>query len=125
MEDKLSILVVEDDDLIRECVCDTLADADFLVLAAPSATEAFNLLDAPGPIDAAFVDVDLRDWADGWMVARHARERRPGITVIYTSGGGQPRFEMERVEPCVFIPKPYLPSRVCGLISRMLRETRH
>ena len=42
--------------------------------------------------------------------------------VVYTSGGGQPTYAKERVEDSVFVQKPYLPSQICELLKRRLRE---
>ena len=120
MVDKRSILVVEDDPIIREVMCLTLADAEFEVMQAESAPEAIALLEGGSVIDAAFLDVDLGDRSGGFEVARRAREMRPGIEIIYTSGGAQERFAQERVDRGIFVPKPYRPSRVCSLICTVL-----
>ena len=117
VEVKPAVLVVEDDELIREIVCDALEDAAFVVLSVESTQSALMVLDSDAPIVAAFVDLDLGDRGGGYVVARHARATRPKLAVIYTSGGAQENFARERVEDSLFVPKPYAPSRVRALIE--------
>ena len=120
-ERKPAVLVVEDDPIIREVMCEILEDANFQVLGEESTAGAVEVLDSGAPIDAAFVDIDLGDRGGGFEVAKHARERRPNLVVVYTSGGGQPTYAKERVEDSVFVQKPYLPSQICELLKRRLR----
>lgn len=122
IETRPAVLVVEDDALIREIVCDMLEGASFDVVSVGSTQSALTVLDSGVRIDAAFVDVDLGDRGGGYIVARHARETRPDLTVIYTSGGPQENFARERVENSAFVPKPYLPSRVRALLEAAVRE---
>jgi CheY-like chemotaxis protein len=119
---ELGILVVEDDPLIREVICETLADAHFHVLDADNSAHAHEVLDSPAAIDAAFIDIDLGGPETGYDVARHARETRPGLVVVYTSGGAREEFERERAPGSLFLPKPYLPSQVAHLLRATLQK---
>ena len=119
---ELGVLVVEDDPIIREIVCETLSDAHFHVLNADTTQHAREVLDTSAEIDAAFVDVDLGDREGGYAVARHARETRPDLLIVYTSGGARDDFEMQRVPGSLFLPKPYLPSQVARLIRATLQK---
>ena len=120
-ERKPSVLVVEDDPIIREVMCEMLEDANFAVVGQESTAGAVKVLDSGTPIDAAFVDIDLGDKGGGFKVARHARQVRPNLVVVYTSGGGQPQYAEQRVEDSVFVQKPYLPSQICELLKQRLR----
>ncbi len=116
-----AVLVVEDDPIIREVMCEMLEDANFEVVGQESTAGAVKVLDSDTPIDAAFVDIDLGDRGGGFKVAQHARQVRPNLVVVYTSGGGQPSYAEQRVEDSVFVQKPYLPSQICELLKRRLR----
>jgi DNA-binding NtrC family response regulator len=116
------VLVVEDDELIREIVCDVLDDPEFDVLSVSSTLSAIQALDSGADIVAAFVDVDLGDRGGGYVVARHARLTHPGLRVIYTSGGGRADHEAERVDDSIFLQKPYAPSRVLAMIQDAVHE---
>ncbi|MEO6378344.1 MAG: response regulator [Caulobacteraceae bacterium] len=115
------MLVVEDDPIIREVMCEILEDANFQVVGRESTESAVKVLDSGEPIDAAFLDIDLGDRGGGFKVAQHARQVRPDLVVVYTSGGGQPTYAEERVEDSVFVQKPYLPSQICALLKQRLR----
>jgi CheY-like chemotaxis protein len=119
---ELGVLVVEDDEIIREVICETLADADFHVLDADDAAHACEVLDSQADIDAVFVDIDLGGAETGYDVARHAREIRPDMLVVYTSGGAREEFERERAPGSLFLPKPYLPSQVAHLLRATLQK---
>lgn len=89
---------------------------------ADTTAHAREVLDSSAEIDAAFVDVDLGDREGGYAVARHAREVRPNLVVVYTSGGARDDFERERVPGSLFLPKPYLPSQVAHLLRATLQK---
>lgn len=116
------VLVVEDDPMIREIVCEVLSEAEFKVLGADNTAHACEVLDTPADIAAAFVDVDLGDKEGGYAVARRARETRPDLVVVYTSGGAREDFEKKRVPDSLFVPKPYLPSQVAHLLRATLQK---
>ncbi len=119
---KPTVLVVEDDELIREIVCDVLEDPEFDVLSVNSTQSAIRALDSGADIVAAFLDVDLKDQGGGYVVARHARLLHPSLRVIYTSGGGRADHQVERVEGSTFVPKPYAPSQVLAMIQDAVHE---
>jgi DNA-binding response OmpR family regulator len=125
MESRPAVLVVEDDAMIREIVCEALEDADFEVLLAADTHAALEVLDRGAPIAAAFVDIDLGDKGGGYVVARHGREVCPGLAVIYTSGGAQENFHRERVENSAFVAKPYAPSSVRAMLTQAVRGRSH
>jgi DNA-binding NtrC family response regulator len=125
MNAKPTVLVVEDDELIREIVCDVLDDPEFAVVSVGSTQSAMEILDADDDIVAAFLDVDLGDRrGGGYEVARYARRLHPELKVIYTSGGGRPDHEAERVTDSAFMQKPYPPSRLLALIQDAVHEAR-
>lgn len=115
-----SVLVVEDEPLIRHVIADLLQDDDFDVVACESGAEAISALRSGACLDAALLDVDLEHPGAGFDVARCARETRPELLVVYTSGAAQPDFESRRVQGALFVPKPYAPERIGGLIRAEL-----
>jgi CheY-like chemotaxis protein len=118
--DDPTILVAEDDELIRAIICEVLADHGFRTAEASSTAGALRLVDERDDLSAAFIDIDLGDRGGGYLVARRVRERRPEMKIVYTSGGPHGDFERERVEGAEFVPKPYRPDSVCNLIARRL-----
>lgn len=81
-----SILVVEDEVLIRLTVADHLRDCGFRVLEAANGDEARRIIEAGETIDLVFSDVQMPGTVDGFSLARWIRATRPGLPVLLTSG---------------------------------------
>jgi CheY-like chemotaxis protein len=83
-----TVLVVEDDRDVREIAITVLEEAGYRVLEAASGDDAYRLLLAHPDlrIDALFTDVVMPGRLDGIDLANAARELRPGLRVLYTTG---------------------------------------
>jgi PAS domain S-box-containing protein len=81
-----TILVVEDDEEVRATVVEMLADLGYRVLRAKDAQSALAIVESGVPIDLLFTDVVMPGPLRSTELARKARERVPGITVLFTSG---------------------------------------
>ena len=84
----LSILVVEDDQLIQSVVEEALSDAGFFPNIAVSGEEALTLLSGSNSgYRALITDITLGGTIDGWQVAKHARELDPAFPPNLGRGG--------------------------------------
>ena len=81
-----TILVVEDDDMVREHVVALVASLGYSTLSAANGAEAVALTDQGATFDLLFTDVIMPGAMSGRQVAEAISERRPGIRVLYTSG---------------------------------------
>jgi PAS domain S-box-containing protein len=81
-----TILVVEDDADLRETVVTALSQLGYRALAAPNATAALRILASPESIDLLFTDVMMPGGILGPALAKRARELRPDIHVLFTTG---------------------------------------
>lgn len=81
-----TILVVEDEALVREVVCLDLADMGFTVVEAGAAPPALALLGSERAIDCLFTDIRLPGAPDGLGLAEEARRLRPDLPVLYATG---------------------------------------
>ena len=81
-----TILVVEDDDEVRETAVGLLADLGYRVLKAREAMGALSVIESGVPIDVLFTDVVMPGPLRSPELARKARERLPGLAVLFTSG---------------------------------------
>jgi CheY-like chemotaxis protein/anti-sigma regulatory factor (Ser/Thr protein kinase) len=79
------VLLVDDEDMVRETLSQGLQDAGFDVLAAQSGAEALALLDAGEPVDVLVSDYAMPGM-DGLMVVREARARRGDLPVLILTG---------------------------------------
>ncbi|MDR5791390.1 response regulator [Caballeronia sp. LP003] len=81
-----TILVVEDDEEVRATVVEMLADLGYRVLRAKDAQSALAIVESGVPVDLLFTDVVMPGPLRSNEMARKARERVPGIAVLFTSG---------------------------------------
>jgi len=81
-----TILIVEDEPLIRLALSEHLQDLGFQVLEAATAAEATALMDRHRGIDLVFSDVRMPGEMDGIALAQWILEHRPGMPVMLTSG---------------------------------------
>jgi CheY-like chemotaxis protein len=81
-----TILVVEDEVLLRLMVCDVLRDAGFRVIEAASADEAMACVQSDPRVDLVFTDVKMPGSMDGLALARRLKREFPHIQVVLASG---------------------------------------
>jgi signal transduction histidine kinase/CheY-like chemotaxis protein len=84
-----TILVVEDDDMVRTYVENELKTLGYRVITAASGPAALDLLRQSGDIDLLFTDVVMPGGMFGPELARQATQLRPGLKVLFTSGYSQ------------------------------------
>ncbi|MGY2290999.1 response regulator [Pseudomonas sp. SDO528_S397] len=81
-----TILVVEDDAIVRMLIVDVLEELEFQVLEAADAAQALVFIGtADTPIDLMMTDVGLPDM-DGKQLAAKVRELRPALPILFASG---------------------------------------
>lgn len=81
-----TILVVEDDEEVRNTVVETLGDLGYRVLTAKDAQAGLNVVESGLPIDVIFTDVVMPGPMKSREMARRAKERLPNLAVLFTSG---------------------------------------
>ena len=80
-----SVLLVEDEFLIRAVVIDALAGSDITCIEAPSGQKAIEIIDSDVPLSVVIVDIGLPDMS-GERVIEAALARRPEVPIIRCSG---------------------------------------
>ncbi|WP_188565025.1 hybrid sensor histidine kinase/response regulator [Undibacterium terreum] len=99
-----SILLVEDNEDLRNTACDFLAMMGYQVQGAASAEAALTLLES-GRFDVLLTDIKLPGLS-GTQLAEQAAEKIPGIRIIFASGYGEkPKLSSGR--ECTLLTKPY------------------
>lgn len=117
-----TILVVEDEVLIRIAVADFLRECGYRVVEAASGEEAQKVLRASQPVEVLFSDIDLGEGIDGFELARWTREFYPGVRILLTSG--VTRMAREAIHLCdgPFLDKPYSHNTLGEQIKRLLES---
>jgi CheY-like chemotaxis protein len=81
-----TILVVEDDALVRNFVIAQLHSLGYRTIAAADGRAALALVDEGAPFDLLFTDVIMPGGISGRQLADEVTRRRAGMKVLYTSG---------------------------------------
>jgi DNA-binding NtrC family response regulator len=121
---RANILMVEDEPMITEMICQILGEKGFNVHAVADGESALRYLENGPEVDVLFTDINLEGQMDGSALARKVRERRPEMPIVYCSG----RYSASAISPLMsrslFLKKPYNPSDLCTLLER-LTSTQH
>ncbi|NVO13951.1 MAG: PAS domain S-box protein [Rhodoplanes sp.] len=117
-----TILVVEDDDLVRRNVIALLQDLGYRTWSASSGPEALGLLDQGAEFDLLFTDIIMPGGMNGRELAAEVLRRRPGAKVLYTSGYAEDAIVHHgRLDPGVtLLNKPYRKADVVAKVREAL-----
>lgn len=121
LEQRIAVLVVEDEILIRMAISECLQDSGFDVFEAENAAAAIAILDRNAHIRALFTDVDMPGTMDGLQLAAHVRDRWPPIKIIVASGHRRVADEM-LPRHGRFFAKPYNPESVISSIRELVAQ---
>ena len=121
MDDLVLILVVEDDQTIQSVIEESLSDGGFEITIASSGEQAIELMGANPQFRAVVTDINLgRDRMDGWDVARHARESKSDMPIIYMTGDSADEWASKGVPNSVLITKPFAPVQLVTALAHLL-----
>jgi signal transduction histidine kinase/ActR/RegA family two-component response regulator len=81
-----TILIVEDDDLVRTFVVGQIQSLGYVTVSAVNADGALVVIDSAQPIDLLFTDMIMPGSMNGRQLADQALQRRPSLKVLFTSG---------------------------------------
>jgi len=104
-----TVLVVEDNEALRRVVTRQLGELGYRVLAAENAAAGLALLDRQS-IDLLLTDVVMPGGINGRELARRARQRWPGLKIVFTSGFSEARLNGDAgpLSACIpLLSKPY------------------
>lgn len=115
-----TILLVEDEPILRELAHAILADAGYKVLEAEQSEEAFNVWSQHHhEIDLLLTDMVLPGGMTGRELAMHFLEKKPRLKVIYSTGYSQDLLDAKD-EPVNFLQKPYPPETLMRTVRSCL-----
>jgi PAS domain S-box-containing protein len=117
-----TILVVEDDELVRNFVTTQLQSLGYKTIDAVDGPTALRSVENGVTFDLLFTDVILPNSMTGRQLADEMTKRRPGIKVLYTSGYTDNAIVHQgRLDPGVLLlGKPYRKSQLAKMIRQAL-----
>jgi len=116
-----TILVVEDEVLIRTAIAEYLRHCGYRVIETASADEAIVMLNqADINIDVVFSDVEMPGSMDGFGLAKWVRSNKPGVHIILTGNIQKAAHAAgDLCEEGPHLAKPYEPQQLIDWIKRL------
>lgn len=121
--EKTTILVVEDEVLIRLMIADALREQGFSVVEASNGDEALTVLQSSLPVDLLLTDIRMPSKMDGLVLARVARAARPDLKLIIASSQRADGDFADIAD--AFFCKPYDVNVLVGRVKTLLRSSQN
>ena len=116
-----SILVLEDDEIIRSLMVDVLEEFGATVTSFPSADEGMIYLEREDePVDLIVTDVQMPGLLNGYDLSRVVSHRWPSVPVLLTSGST--RIAAQLGGSVRFLPKPWSTEHLLECVKTALTQ---
>jgi CheY-like chemotaxis protein len=117
-----TVLVVEDELMVRMPIVEYLRDCGYHVVEACDASEAIAATDAEGSVSVVFSDIRMPGKMDGVALAEWFQSHHPKVPVLLTSGySGARSTTSTSGYGSQFISKPYSQTQVARRIAALLQ----
>ncbi len=121
-----TILIVEDDNAVRDLAVEMFVSEGFTVLEALSAKSGMELFEQHPEIDLVFSDLILPGGVTGIELTKQILEIKPGTPVILVTGyqdkGAAIAANTESMDNIAYVPKPYDIEAIPELVRAMLAK---
>jgi CheY-like chemotaxis protein len=114
-----TILVVEDEPLLRIAAVDFVEEAGFDVIDVANADEAVIILESRMDIRVVFTDIDMPGSMNGLKLAAAIRDRWPPIDIVIVSGHVRPT-QADLPPRSLFFSKPYDETKVAAALRELV-----
>ena len=114
-----TVLVAEDEVLVRAMVSEYLRDQGYEVVEAADAAEALAIFETGAPVDIVFSDIQMPGSMDGAMLADVVRLRYR-VPVLLTTGDYARAAALSLADKVMLLPKPYALDEVVRHLEALL-----
>jgi len=122
-KDAPTILAVEDDADVRFSTCNALTSLGYQVMEASNGSEALAVLQERPDIHLLFTDVIMPGGIDGFELAHRAKQMRPDLRVVYTTGFVKDLpWGRHGIGYGPMLPKPYRVAALGSILDKLLRN---
>lgn len=115
-----SILVVEDETLVRMMIADDLRQAGFRIIEAANAEDALKVLHTSVAVDMVVTDIRMPGSLDGLDLARKIRVNWPNLKIVIVSS--EHRSSLAAAPTDAVFGKPYRPTELIDRINQLLGQ---
>lgn len=119
-----TVLIVEDEPLLRMLAVDIVEEAGLAAIEANDADEAIEILEQRADIGIVFTDVNMPGSMSGTELATRIRDRWPPIQLVVTSGKRHVGPE-QLPAGAVFVSKPYDIDDIVNTLQRLTPQNLH
>ncbi|PKP97561.1 MAG: hybrid sensor histidine kinase/response regulator, partial [Alphaproteobacteria bacterium HGW-Alphaproteobacteria-13] len=120
-----TILLVEDEDMVRAVAERALTRAGYTVVTASQGEEGLERFAGMGKIDLVVSDV-VMPTMDGPAMVRAMRAQRPGLPVLFMSGYAEEQLRQSiDIDDVAFLPKPFSVAQLAEAVSAALDDAAH
>jgi DNA-binding NtrC family response regulator len=117
-----TVLVVEDERLLRTLMVDVLSETGLVSCEASNAEEALSMLATYPSIAVVLTDINMPGSMDGMGLAILVNELNPDIGIIVTSGS-PPAMDAPILTRGTFLFKPYRPDQLVEAVEQKLARS--
>ena len=121
---KLAVMVVEDNEDVRELAVSVLGLAGYTVMSAPSGEQALAMLEEGAEVDLLFTDVIMPGGMNGLELIRQARKLRPDLPVLATTGYMDDLPDRGRSTDLKILAKPYRHETLLEQVQAALKKNK-
>ncbi len=114
-----TVLIVDDEDLVRMVGSDILQEGGFRVVEAADATEALRCLESGTEVLLLFTDVNMPGTPDGLGLAKLVSDRWPQVKILVASGNVRPG-PGDLPREGLFLSKPYRADDLLAMVDALL-----
>jgi CheY-like chemotaxis protein len=115
-----TILMVEDDELVRTSVQSLIESLGYRVVSARNSRDALEILRQNTPIDLLFTDVVMPGGMNGPQLVAEARRLRSELKVLYTSGYPESHWHAYGLTGKELLSKPYEQHELAARLREVL-----
>jgi CheY-like chemotaxis protein len=117
-----TVLVAENEALIRLELADQLRGMGMIVIMVSDADEAIAMLDTHPEIEVLVTDISMPGSMDGIRLAHHVRDRWPPVKIIVTSGSTGTELS-QLPDGSIFLAKPYAPESIEDAMAHVMNKS--
>ena len=118
-----TVLVVEDQEEVREVIATSLRQLGYRIHAAPDGSAARTLLESDEPIDLLLTDIVMPNGANGVELARWARRLRQDLKIVLVSGYSRQMQPQGGESEFVLLEKPFRRGDLAATVAAALAGT--
>ena len=117
-----TVLVVEDDEVLRPVVAEVLAELGYASLRAGNGAAGLRMLAGGAPIDLVISDLGLPGALDGRVMVEAGRRMRPDLKAIFIAGGDDAAVAAAGHDGAAVLRKPFTMRELADLIVASLGD---